>query len=205
MAPEKETGRVEAFSDAVFAIAITLLALELRRPILQSAITGQVLWIKIVESWPSFLTFFISFSTVLTLWVNHSGIFESIHKVNRPLLFANGFLLMLIAMIPFTTALLTDHFSTPAVGVATAIYAGVFTLINTAYIVLWHVASHDRTLLKPGISERTIIHLRNVLYAGVPAYALAFVFSFFNYGASLIILVFMWLYWALQRRSSTLR
>src|SRR5260221_10103395 len=70
-APEKETLRLEAFSDGVFAIAITLLALELKVPSLGAAATPKLLWAALAAQWPSYFSFFTSFITVLIMWVNH--------------------------------------------------------------------------------------------------------------------------------------
>jgi uncharacterized membrane protein len=198
VSPEKETGRLEAFSDGVFAIAMTLLALDLKWPSQHEVISNKALWLKLMAAWPSFLAFSISFGTLLVMWVNHHGIFEHIHKVNRPILFANGFLLMLIVTVPFSTALLTEQFRTPASNTATAVYAGFFALLNIAFLVLWHVASRDRTFLKPGVTQQTVVHLHKALLAGVPAYLIAFIVSFFSTGISLAILTLLWIYWVMQ-------
>src|SRR5436305_1988769 len=103
---EKETTRVEAFSDGVFAIAMTLLILEIRVP---SASAGPPLdnWAllrSLLSLWPSYLAFLLSFGTVLVMWINHHGLFKYAHRANNRLLFANGFLLLVVTFIPFPTA-----------------------------------------------------------------------------------------------------
>lgn len=199
MSTEKETVRVEAFSDGVFAFAMTLLALDLKQPPTHEVMSNRALWSKMVEEWPSFLTFFISFGTALTMWVNHHGMFEMIQKVNRSLLFVNGFLVMLIVTVPFTTALLAENIRSVAANTATAIYAGVFMLINALYLLLWHVASRNRALLKPDTPEQAVAHLRRALLKGVVFYVIAFVMAFINDSISVAILTGLWIYWALQK------
>src|SRR5499427_108148 len=89
---EKETGRLEAFSDGVFSIAMTLLVLELKVPSLSEAPSAAELWAALVKQWPSYFAFVTSFFTVLIMWVNHHGIFRLVQRTNSALLFTNGFL-----------------------------------------------------------------------------------------------------------------
>jgi uncharacterized membrane protein len=201
---DKETTRVEAFSDGVFAIAITLLALDLKRPMRYEVASNSALWLEMRDAWPTFLTFFISFGSVLTMWVNHHKIFEMIYKVSRPMMFANGLLLMLVVTVPFSTAVLTDYFKTPAANAATAIYAAVFALIDIAFCILWRVASRDQALLKPEVTQQHVRHLSKILLAGVPAYMVAFFVSFLSYTTSLVILTVLWVYWAVKRKQKVL-
>ena len=112
--PEKETGRLEAFSDGVFAIAITLLALELKVPHFEAGqITGAAVISGLAHQWPSYLAFITSFFTVLIMWVHHHAIFRLVKRVDVTLLFANGFLLMLVTVVPFPTALVADILEPP--------------------------------------------------------------------------------------------
>src|SRR6267154_1601546 len=103
---EKETGRLEAFSDGVFAIAITLLALELKVPHLESGgrVTSAAIAAGLANQWPSYFAFVTSFFTVLIMWVHHHAIFRLVQRADVTLLFANGFLLMLVTVVPFPTA-----------------------------------------------------------------------------------------------------
>src|ERR1700684_985946 len=99
---EKETGRLEAFSDGVFAIAITLLALELKVPHFEPGdhMTGRLIS-GLAAEWPSYFAFLTSFFTVLIMWVHHHAIFRLVKGIDVTLLFANGFLLMLVTVVPF--------------------------------------------------------------------------------------------------------
>jgi uncharacterized membrane protein len=134
---EKETGRVEAFSDGVFAIAMTLLALDLRVPHPGSGSTGRALAVAISQEWPSYLAFVTSFFTVLIMWVNHHHMFTLIRRVSPKLHFANGLLLLVTTTVPFTSALVAEYFRTPGARVACEIYAGTFILGAIAYNLVW--------------------------------------------------------------------
>ena len=89
---EKETTRVEAFSDGVFAIAITLLILEIKVPKVDENITNSQLFTSLVNLWPSYFAFLLSFTAVLIMWINHHGFFKYLKTINTKFLFANGFL-----------------------------------------------------------------------------------------------------------------
>ncbi len=101
---ESGTGRLEAFSDGVFAIAITLLVLDLKVPDLNGA-SPAALGAALLKQWPNYLTLFISFATILIMWVYHHRLFQTARKADTLLLFSNGFLLLLVTVVPFPTAL----------------------------------------------------------------------------------------------------
>jgi uncharacterized membrane protein len=120
---QKETGRVETFSDGVIAIAITLLILEIKIP-KPDEIASVSLFIKLLDLWPSFLAFVTSFATILVVWVNHHRVFRLVRTTDYPFLYWNGFLLLTISFVPFPTALLAGHLTSPEAATATAVYAG---------------------------------------------------------------------------------
>ena len=95
------TARVEAFSDGVFAIAITLLILEIRVP---HAGAEHGLWAGLVALWPSYVAFVLSFFVILIMWVNHHELIRLVRAVGYPFLFANGLLLLTVTFVPFPTA-----------------------------------------------------------------------------------------------------
>ena len=196
---EKETGRLEAFSDGVFAVAITLLVFSLQVPTLAKPYTPELsgqLVSKLLDLWPSYLAFFISFATILIMWISHHTMFKLIHRSDTPFMFANGFLLLLVTTVPFPTQLIATYLTTPAAGVACAIYAGLFMLINLAYNLLWWLAAHHSRLLKDYVSP-ALIRTRSRTYAlGVPWYLLALILAFWNPAVSIGICSVLWLFWA---------
>src|SRR5215831_10516579 len=104
----KETSRIELFSDAVFAIAITLLVLDLIQ-ILHSQSDDDGLLKTCLHHWQSFLAFIIGFITILVCWINHHVAFEYIKKVDVKLMWINGFLLFVVTLTPFPTAVLAEY------------------------------------------------------------------------------------------------
>ena len=85
MSNEKETARVEAFSDGVFAIAITLLILEIKVPKTGGSMTNGQLLDSLIGLWPSYFAFLLSFTAVLIMWINHHGFFKYIRTINLSL------------------------------------------------------------------------------------------------------------------------
>ena len=96
---EKETSRVEAFSDGVFAIAITLLILEIRVPPGDGLTSNEKLRAMLLELWPSYFAFTLSFAAILIMWINHHGFFKYLRTIDARFLYANGFLLFIDSII----------------------------------------------------------------------------------------------------------
>ena len=113
--------RLEAFSDGVFAVAITLLVLEINVP------GGENLWHQLKEEWPSFASFFVSFWVIGIIWVNHHGLLDHLKRTDRPVLYINLLVLMTVVFIPFSTALMAEHLKSGAdEKVAALVYALAF-------------------------------------------------------------------------------
>src|SRR5919205_889512 len=102
------TSRAEAFSDGVFAIAITLLILTIELPD-----SAEHLGHELLQLWPAYLAYAVSFLTVGIMWVNHHTMFRHFERVDRPLLFLNILLLMLIAFVPFPTRVVAEFLRSP--------------------------------------------------------------------------------------------
>ena len=182
---EKETGRLEAFSDGVFSIAITLLVLELKVPKFEAPRSAHYLIKELLQLWPSYLAYFISFFTILIMWVNHHRIFTYIKRVDNTFLFLNGFLLMLVAFVPFPTAVLAGHVEDHYAVTATAFYTGTYVMIAIAFNILWHYAIFRRRLVGRSAAQAGISSItRNYLW-GPPLFFLTFLFAFFNVPLSL--------------------
>jgi uncharacterized membrane protein len=137
----KETTRIDAFSDGVFGIAITLLVLELIQ-ILHSQ-TNDGLLNTFLHHWQSFLAFLIGFITILVCWINHHFAFEYIKKVDTNLMWINGFLLFVVTLTPFPTAVLAEYLEKEG-GVAVAVFGFNYFLISIgAYGICNYAYNHD--------------------------------------------------------------
>jgi uncharacterized membrane protein len=102
------TNRLEAFSDGVFAIAITLLILDLHVPPISSTPQGE-LGARLLELWPSYASYVVSFLVIGIIWVNHSAMFHHIERADRPVLFLNLLLLLFVVAIPFPTSMMAEY------------------------------------------------------------------------------------------------
>lgn len=189
----KETGRLEAFSDGVFAIVITLLALELRVP---DDAKPSLLKDILLDQWPTYISFFISFFTILILWINHHNIFKIIHIVNNKFIYLNGILLCLVTIVPFTTSLVAGYYLTEAKELVVAIYCFQFLIINVVFNCLWFVVKKhiDKSYLK---SNAIVIRKLSISYLmGLPAYLAAVIIAFIMPEISIAICSLLWFFWA---------
>lgn len=195
---EKETVRIEGFSDAVFAIAVTLLVLDLHVPEKSSIKNGNDLLVFVKNQWPEFLAFTLSFFSIFIMWVNHHKIFKQIYSRNSAIMFANGLILFLVSAVSYPTALLARYFNGEASSVVVAMYTGIFVLINLSYNLLWFLASRNKKLFRPGISDAAIKKIHNNYLYGFPIYIMALIFSFWIPAVSLTVILGLWIFWALS-------
>lgn len=194
---EKETSRVETFSDSVFAIALTLLILGIKVPDISDFATNDKLYLSLVNLWPSYFAFILSFTAVLIMWINHHGFFKYLKKINPAFLFANGFLLLTVTFINFPTAVLAKYFDTEAFNIASAFYCGSMVLISVSFNILWFSSAYQRKLIKDEITDDLIIKIRNAYWLGFIIYLAAFVISFFLPFLGLSICISLWIFWTM--------
>ena len=143
------TTRLEAFSDGVLAIAITLLVIEIRPPELHE---GERLAHALWAQWPSYLAYLVSFLTIGVIWLNHHRVFTQVARVDGPLLLLNLNLLLWTGLIPFPTAVVAEHLGDggEAARTASALYSGVLLLMGLAFGALFAWVTHtDRLLHRP--------------------------------------------------------
>jgi uncharacterized membrane protein len=192
---EKGKERIEAFSDGVFAIALTLLILEVRPPPLGADADNGQLCAALLGLWPSFLAFVFSFFVVLVMWVNHHELFRLARGVDHPFLFANGFVLLMVTFVPFPTAVLARQLGTGAANAAAALYCGTFVVTSVAYNLLFAALAHKRRLVRPEVSEEELARVRRAYYLGLVVYAAAVGLALWNAAAGLGLCVALWLLW----------
>lgn len=196
----KETNRAEAFSDGVFAIAITLLILDVKVPDVHQ-VTNSSLWQELLNQWPTYVALITSFFSILIMWVNHHALFNLIGKIDNRFMFANGLLLLLVIIVPFPTALLSEYYLTDEADVASAVYAGSFMLICLSYNLLWWSANHKRRLLKPSITDSFRKEVSIKFLLGIPSYLVAVVAAFINIHICMAICSALWVFWAFSMRN----
>jgi uncharacterized membrane protein len=168
-----ETNRLEAFSDGVFAIAITLLVLEIKVPPPDTALGAALL-----QLWPSYLAYVVSFLVIGAIWINHHAMFHHIVRVDGTLLLLNVLHLMLIAFLPFPTAVLAEAFHRATdEPIAAAFYGGILTVIGIFVNAMWRYAARGDRLLSPHITATKIRKLNRQFLVGPAVYAIATIYS----------------------------
>jgi uncharacterized membrane protein len=150
-----ETNRLEAFSDGVYAIAITLLILEIRVPDIGA---GEDLGHALRHLWPSYLAFATSFGVIGIMWANHHSLFRLVHRADHLLVMLNLGLLLCISFIPFPTAVIARFLRDASQeDVAVAAYGITLTVTAVVYNALWfYIVRHRDSLMHTGVNEAAI-------------------------------------------------
>jgi uncharacterized membrane protein len=198
----RESSRVEAFSDGVFAIAITLLVLTLAVPTYERASSAPELRRALLEQWPTYVAFVMSFLSILIMWASHHNIFSLIRRVDHVFLLLNGLILMGVTLIPFPTHLLASHLGHPGEGVAAEVYCVIALFIALAYNALWYWARRGGHLLEPDVSPQTLRAVTRQ-YAVAPfVYVVALGLALVNVWASIAIFIAVIAYFAIPTRAT---
>jgi uncharacterized membrane protein len=190
-----ETNRLEAFSDGVFAIAITLLVLEIKVPP-----PGAALGAELLHLWPSYLAYVVSFLVIGAIWINHHAMFHHIVRVDGTLLLLNVLHLMLIAFLPFPTAVLAEAFHRGTdEPIAAAFYGGILTVIGIFVNLMWRYAARGGGLLSPHITATKIRKLNRQFLVGPTVYAIATLIALVMPWLAVLIFVFLNLFYLWPR------
>jgi uncharacterized membrane protein len=193
---EKETGRLEAFSDGVFAIAITLLVLDLHAP--DANVTGGApaqLAKALLAQWPSYVGLVTSFFTILIMWVHHHAILRNVCKTDAWLHFANGCLLLFVTFVPYPTSILASYLETPAAKMAAIFYCGTFVLMACCFYLLIR-AAFRKSLLSKNASEEFIAKTCHQYKFGPVAYIIATLSALVDVRLAMAICTVLWIFWA---------
>jgi uncharacterized membrane protein len=167
--------RLEAFSDGVLAIAITLLVLEIRVPPPEDLQDPDKLLAALAALWPSYLGYLISFVTIGIIWANHHNLIRLVDRVSHGLILANLLLLLTVGFLPFPTALLAATLETPSAQIGVLVYAGTFVVVAIAFNVLWHEIRTRPGVLRPDVDRWSVAAISRSYRLGPPGYLVAFV------------------------------
>ena len=160
-----KTARLETFSDGVFAIAATLLILEVHR-------AGGSVAHGLVHAWPSYVAYAISFLTIGIIWVNHHTVMQQIDRVDRTFLFINVVFLMIVAFSPYPTRVLAETLRDGSKPAAFA-YGLTFTLMAVSYGTMWFYAALGRRLIAADADQRVVSGISRSFGPGWIIYGLA--------------------------------
>lgn len=170
--------RLEAFADGVFAIALTLLIIEIKIPHVHDIHSNKELWMAFAHSWPSWFAFMFSFVTILISWVNHSHISILIDKSSHQFTYANGLLLFSVIVLPFPTAAVAEFLLTDFAQPAITLYCGTSLLNNIAWNILQYASLHPKPIYKHQVILEKVTKNGIYMKAGFVVYSIAFLLSF---------------------------
>ena len=151
-----ETGRTEAFSDGVLAIAVTLLVLDLHVPL--SNALREPLAVALAHEWPAYAAYVTSFLIIGIIWVNHHAVFELVGRVDRSVLFLNLLLLMAVVAIPFATALLSEYLlaGNGNARIAALVYSAIMLVMSFGFALLYTFIALHPVLLADGVDPGAV-------------------------------------------------
>jgi TMEM175 potassium channel family protein len=176
-----ETSRIEAFSDGVFAIAMTLLILDIKIPP-----AGSDLYVELLRQWPSYLSFLVSFAFIGIMWINHHRLFTHIARSDDVLLVLNLLLLLGVVVVPFPTAVLAIHLGQPDQRAALVLYNAIYVFIAIVFNLLWRYASSGkRHLLAKDVDETSVERITGQYALGPVYYLICLGLSWVSAAASL--------------------
>ena len=197
------TGRLEAFSDGVFAIAITVLVLDLVVPE-PSELEGETLAHALGQEWPSYFAYLVSFLVIGIIWMNHHALCTILRQVDRPVLFANLFLLLTVSVIPFPTRLLATYLTADDANahVAAAVYSGVMLLLGVAFSGLFVAIVRDARLLHVPLAPDAVRAAQRRFSGGAVFYLVAIGLSFVSPVATLVLHAALAIYYSFDQLAS---
>jgi TMEM175 potassium channel family protein len=184
--------RLEAFCDGVFAIALTLLIIDIKIPVSERTDTTRELWLALRHLGPSIFAFVLSFAVILITWVNHHRFFRQLNKSSAPFVYANGLLLLTVVFMPFPTALLGEYLLTDQAAPAVVMYNSVTAVQAIAWILL------GQTALPLAKDEKAVELVREGQrngYVALMVYSLLALLAFWVPLTIAIVTTLLWAYW----------
>jgi uncharacterized membrane protein len=185
MRGEVDTSRLEGFSDGVFAISITLLIIGV-----DIKAEGGSLSHRLVEQWPSYLSYVVSFAIIGVLWLHHHKIFRDIRVADHGLVVLNLVFLLGVSFIPFPTKVMGDELASPSFAdqrTAVIFYGLTITTVSLTFNTLWLWAAYRRRLIEPNMPQVRVRARTRSMWLGMPPYAVATVVAIWSPLSALIL------------------
>jgi uncharacterized membrane protein len=190
------TARLETFADGVFAIAATLLILNVDAQIGEHS---SALGHRLLEIWPSYIAYAVSFVTIGIIWSNHHTVMAQLGRVDRTFLMLNVLLLLCVAFVPFPTRLIAEHLrDRHDLEAAALAYGATMTVMSIAYFTLWIYASHAGRLLHTNADPRVVSGITRSYLPGTPVYLTATLIAFVAPLASVIMFAAIALFYVIE-------
>ncbi|HET7226331.1 MAG TPA: TMEM175 family protein [Candidatus Eisenbacteria bacterium] len=189
--------RLETFCDGVFAIAITLLIIDVRIPVTTAIGTTADLWLALKHLLPSMFAFVLSFGIIFINWVNHHEAMRLVEKSSQPFIYANGFLMLGVVFVPFPTALLGENLLTRHASPAVVLYSLAGAIMAVGWALVSRAALEPEPLTR---NERAAARVRksarNAHFA-IAFYATCAIVAVWLPLAIAVVITVMWLYWVI--------
>jgi uncharacterized membrane protein len=186
--------RLEAFCDGVFAIALTLLIIEVRSPEAHTTHDAAALWSALTQLGPVVFAFLLSFAVILITWINHHNTLKLVHRTSAAFMYANGVLLLGVVCIPFTTSLLGDFILTDAAAPAVALYDGLLALQALGWVAVTEAALRNELVGDaPAVEE--LQKRRNNGYGAMGLYAVLAVLALWLPQVAAVLTAATWIVW----------
>ncbi len=192
---ERETQRVEAFSDGVFAIAITLLVLELHVP-KPGDLGVESLAAALLHDWQSYVAFVMSFFSILIMWFNHHKLFSHIKRSDNGLMYLNGLLLFTVTAVPWPTALLAEFWGHSQEKSAAVVYCGLMVLLAIAFNALWRYVTYKGRLLGEDADLDEVRKITLQYSFGPVGYGAAFGIAFWDADSAVFLCIALAIFFA---------
>jgi uncharacterized membrane protein len=201
MAETNPNIRLEAFCDGIFAIAITLLIIEIKVPPISTVHTKAELWMAFAHELPSWFAFLLSFIILLVSWVGHWHTFKLIGGSSPKLTYANGLLMLSVVLVPFITAAVAEYLNngdSDLAQPAISLYCAVILLNNIAWNLIQHIYLFAEPLVKPNVNikkaKKQALYSRYILVL----YAITFILSFWFPLIAFTIIALSFVMWLIQ-------
>lgn len=194
MTAENKNSRLEAFCDGVFAIALTLLIIDIKIP--SSTIINNTadFWAALQHTLPSISAFILSFFIILITWVNHHAALKLVDKSSVSHIYANGFLMLTVVFMPFPTSLMGEYILTDHAAPAVVLYNFVLALQSVGWILLAHTTLKNQLGKNEKSHEITRENKKYGYYAFI-LYSLCAIFAFWFPLAIAIFTTLTWVFW----------
>jgi uncharacterized membrane protein len=194
MAETNPNIRLEFFSDAVFAIALTLLIIDIKIPEWATINNNGDFWRALMDIMPSILAFVTSFIIIFITWVNHHNGAKLVNKSTASFMYANGFLLLTVVFIPFPTSLVGEYILTDHAAPAVVAYNALTAMQGLAWLLISEVVLKNHLYINEKAAKYIRINRRNGYFA-IAAYTLLAILAFWFPVAIAIITALLWIFW----------
>lgn len=194
MSEHNPNARLETFCDGVFAIAMTLLIIDIKIPSTVSITNTKDFWLALNHLTPSILAFVLSFTVIFISWVNHHNSLRSVTKTSTSFIYANGFLLLTVVFVPFPSSLFGEYLFTDHSAPAVIFYDGTLALQALGWILLC-TSSIKGQLIKGEASKIAVRADRRFAYFALALYSACAIIALWLPLVMAIITIVSWIFW----------